>query len=90
MIKTLLTASLLTFPALANAAPSALTYEQFEYSVQHVDLDLCPMELAEPGRFCRATINHDEIHVFVFDDNGDQPLIGYHAYSAEKLDTILR
>ena len=80
---------LLTTPALAQDA-LPFTYEMFEASTLHADLDTCPRELSGPDRFCRATLYMDALHVFVFSDKGDQPLIDFLSYDAAALHTILK
>ncbi|MDO5757495.1 MAG: hypothetical protein Q4P24_08265 [Rhodobacterales bacterium] len=77
-----------TAPAWAETA-APLTYEQFEASVPHLDLEECPDTLAKEGVFCRATLRHDEIHVFVFSDEGDQVFVGFKSYPAEGLSALL-
>lgn len=75
----LLAATVMAAPALADT-PMPLTYEVFETAVAHVDLQTCPAELARDGVFCRATLNHDEVHVFAFSFDGDSPMIGFATY----------
>ncbi|MCB6177279.1 hypothetical protein LHP98_03945 [Rhodobacter sp. Har01] len=83
----LLFATLLPLPALAQEAPPTLpfTYAMFEESVPHVDLDVCPVPLDGPDRFCRMTSQLATLNVFVFSDQGDQPLIAYRSWPAELL-----
>ncbi len=53
----------------------AFTYEVFEYTVEHADLDTCPGEhAANEDVFCRLTLASDAAHVFVFSYDGDQAL----------------
>ncbi|QYX58334.1 hypothetical protein K1T73_08250 [Roseovarius sp. SCSIO 43702] len=77
-------------PLSAVAAPMALTYDQFEVAVPHLDLETCPDALAAEDVFCRATLNHDEIHVFVFERGGDNALVGFGSFPAEGLDALLK
>jgi hypothetical protein len=80
--------ALLAPPLLADdAAP--LTYAQFEAAVPHLDLENCPPSMAQEGVFCRATLRHDEIHVFSFREDGEQPMTGFKSYSAEGLSALL-
>jgi hypothetical protein len=72
-----------------DSDPMALGYETFEYAVPHVDLVECPGELAAEGRFCRATMHSEELHVFAFAEDGDQPLVAYMAVPAARLQEIL-
>lgn len=60
--------------AFAQAA-CPITYETFEFAVPHLDLQACPVDLARPGAFCRASTGNDAVHVFVFAQDGDQCLI---------------
>lgn len=75
---------------LAEPAAMPLTYEQFEASVAHVDLDTCPTQLRQPGTFCRATLNHGEIHVFAFSEENDSPMTGFTSYPTDTLGALLK
>ncbi len=75
--------------ALADEAGQALTYEQFEAAVPHVDLAECPATLAAEDRFCRATLLHDQINVFAFSQDGSQPMVGFGAWAPEGLSGLL-
>ncbi len=87
-ITCLLTA--LATPALAqDPAPLPLTYETFEAAVPHVDMELCPVDLAGEGRFCRLVLLSEQIQVFVFSEEGDQPMIAYQAWPAELMNGLL-
>lgn len=88
----LLTFALVTFaatPTLAGELALPLSYAMFEASVPHVDLAECPTALAAEGRFCRATLQHDAVNVFVFSEDGDQPLIAFQSWPADTLPTLL-
>ncbi len=80
---------LAAFPALADTA-ALLTYEQFEAAVPHVDLETCPDALAQEDVFCRATLRHEEIHVFAFDNDGENLFAGFKSYPADGLTALLR
>ena len=88
-ILTSFAALLFALPALADedglTSPAALpfTYEMFEASVPHTDLAVCPLDLMAEGRFCRVALFNDAFHVFIFTEEGDQPLVGFHSYDAE-------
>lgn len=87
-ILTLICAVALTpmLPQPGNAEEAmALTYEAFEQSVPHIDLAVCPEPLQAPGRFCRLTTHADALNVFVFSEDGDQPLIAMRSWSGELL-----
>lgn len=81
-----LTALFLATPALA----ADYTYMQFEASVTHIDLDECPAALAEGDVFCRATINHDALHVYVFEAGGEQRFVDLHSYDEDEFDLVLQ
>ncbi|CTQ32423.1 hypothetical protein [Jannaschia rubra] len=82
MNRLLLAAAILAGTASTLSAQTAheLTYEQFEVAVPHVDLETCPEDLAQDGVFCRGTILHDELHIFVFADEDAQVLRGMQSY----------
>ncbi|MCQ0092778.1 hypothetical protein [Roseovarius sp. M141] len=71
-----------------TAAP--LTYEQFEAAVPHLDLDSCPDALAQKNVFCRATLRHDDIHVFAFSNDGENLFVGFKSYTADGLAALLQ
>lgn len=87
LIPALTLAALFPLPALAQEAPAPVqfTYAMFEESVPHVDLEVCPVPLDGPDRFCRMTSQMATLNVFVFSDQGDQPLIAYRSWPAELL-----
>ena len=86
------------FSALLFIAPMAafaaetmpLTYESFEVSVPHVDLADCPENLAAEAVFCRATLASDAIHVFVFSEEGDLPLVNFASFEVDALSGLLK
>lgn len=52
-----------------------LTYETFETSIEHVDLETCPGGFDTELVFCRLTLANDMAHVFIFDAEGDLSLL---------------
>lgn len=89
--------ALFAVPALSLSLSAAqaqdalpFTYDMFESSVQHIDIATCPPEVAAENRFCRATLYLDAFHIFVFADEGDQPLVDFLSYDASAIDTILK
>ena len=56
------------------------TYEVFETTVEHADLEGCPKEFDTDAVFCRVTIASDLAHIFAFSYNGDQPLLAVKSY----------
>ena len=75
----------LSLAAQEAEGPAAMpfTYEMFEASVPHVDIAVCPVDLAAEGRFCRVALFNDAFNIFVFSEEGEQPLVGFHSYDAE-------
>ena len=75
-----------TLPGMAAADDFIpLTYEEFEAAVPHIDLPVCPVPLAAPDRFCRMTTHADQLNVFVFSEDGDQPLVALRSWPADLL-----
>ncbi len=72
-----------------NDAPLTLNYAAFEAAVPHIDLESCPTSVTVGDVFCRATMAHDQIHVFVFSQAGESPLVGFASFDAEALTTLL-
>ena len=64
----------------AYLANGQFTYEVFEATVEHADLDGCPADFDPEAVFCRMTIASDLAHVFAFSYNGDQPLLAVKSY----------
>lgn len=52
----------------------SMTYEVFEASVPHSDLENCPAEYNSDQNFCRLTMAHGQLNVFVFSHEGEQIL----------------
>lgn len=86
MLRPTLLALVLALPALAAADDFIpLTYADFEAAVPHIDLAVCPVPLAAPDRFCRMTSHADQLNVFVFSEDGDQPLVAFRSWPADLL-----
>ncbi len=75
-------------PLLAEAT-MPLTYDVFEISVPHIDLETCPESLNTHQAFCRATMANDALHVFAFDENGDNPLVAFATFETDALTDAL-
>lgn len=56
------------------------TYEVFEASIDHADLEDCPVDFDSDANFCRLTLANEQAHVFVFSYDGDQPLLAVKSY----------
>ncbi|MDO5646563.1 hypothetical protein [Paracoccus sp. (in: a-proteobacteria)] len=80
MLKYVIAASLMGTAAMAQGV---LTYDVFEHAIDHADLTDCPADLAGDDRFCRATLHNEDLNVFVFSLDGDQPLIAVKSYPLE-------
>lgn len=61
-----------------------LTYEVFEVSVDHVDLDKCPAGLDLSKVFCRMTLASEQANIFIFLNEGDQHLIAVKHYPLDE------
>ena len=61
-----------------------LTYEVFEFSVDHVDLENCPAGLDPEAVFCRMTLAAEQANVWIFDQTGDQPLLAVKHYPLDE------
>ncbi|MFP7673904.1 hypothetical protein ACG74X_11190 [Marivita sp. S0852] len=57
-----------------------MSYQIFEASIKHVDLETCPADVDGDSTFCRMTLASDLAHVFVFSDDGEQPLLSVRSY----------
>ena len=91
-MRILILAGLIGLGSMAQAGTEALplTYEAFEVSVPHMDLENCPSGMDVANAFCRATLHHEEFHVFAFSYDDESPLVGFKTYSAEGLDALLK
>ncbi len=92
-MRILSTVLLILSPVSLFAGPAKtlpLTYEAFEVSVPHMDLENCPEGLDGSDRFCRATLASDQIHVFVFSELEDSPLIAFESYDASLIAGLLQ
>jgi|GEM_PF-1107736 len=66
-----------------------MTYEVFEATVPHADLADCPIPLLGDGRFCRLGIAGEDVAVFVFSEEGDQPMIEVRTWPADSVLPLL-
>lgn len=78
-------AALATGMTVADAGVRSLpvTYEVFEATVPHVDLPECPAVMARDGHFCRLGLASEQLTVFVFAEDGHQPLTGLRSWPAD-------
>ena len=81
--------ALLATAALADG-PLKLTYLEFEASVPHLDLETCPEALARDGVFCRLSVENDAMHVFVFEEEGDQALVAFQSWEEGDWEIVLK
>lgn len=75
--------SLVAAPAMASDTKCVMSYETFEAAVPHIDLEQCPAGMGAKDTFCRASFA-EELHVFVFSENGDRCLVSVHSLPEEK------
>lgn len=69
--------------AASVAHAQSYTYAQFEVSVNHIDLETCPQQVTATGVFCRATVLHDNVHVYVFEEDGDMVFVDMLTFDEE-------
>jgi len=56
-------------PALADGHETCpLTYEVFEYSVPHTDMEECPDAMESEGSFCRLAVVAEVATIFAFSE----------------------
>lgn len=67
----------------ADYLEGGLTYELFERSIDHADLETCPAQFDPEQVFCRLTLAAEEAHVFVFSYDGDQTLLAVRHYALD-------
>lgn len=84
-----LSLSLFITPALADGH-FKYTYEQFEVSIPHFDLEECPASMNVEKAFCRVVAHGDEMHVYAFSEDGDTELVGFKTYSDGEFEIILK
>jgi len=81
----------LAIPVTAMASePIPFTYEQFEASVPHFDLEDCPTGYQAQSVFCRVSFQGDAVHLFVFSDDGDQPLVAFQTFEEDEYGLTLK
>ena len=84
MANCILTAGIAVVPlTTAIAAPCPMTYAQFEAAVPHIDVKECPRHGLGKEAFCRASAGGDFVHVFFFDNDGDQCLLKLRSYGED-------
>ena len=77
------------WPAFAEETKCAMTYEQFEFAVPHIDLESCPSDLAADGRFCRAGTATDMVHIFAFEEADSQCLVGVTSLDEDRFTLLI-
>lgn len=87
----LLAFALLTTASSALAAETIpFTYEAFEASVPHADMEECPASMNVKNAFCRLTLHTESFHVFAFSQDGDQPLVAFKTFEENQFDLDLK
>lgn len=94
MLRITATLLLAASPALAQTervTPLPMTYKIFEGAVPHADLAECPavMDVGE-SVFCRLAVLGEDVAIFVFSEEGDQPLVGTRSWSPDDLMPLLQ
>ena len=80
-----------TVPATtAIAASCPMTYAQFEAAVPHVDVEVCPKHDLGNEAFCRASAGGDLVHVFFFDNEGEQCLLKLRSYGEDAFELKIK
>ncbi len=64
----------------ASAHDCVLKYETFEYAVPHIDLEKCPEAEMAKVAFCRASVGAEQVHLFYFENGGDQCLLKVRSF----------
>lgn len=55
-------------PVLAGDMECALSYDVYEASVPHTDMEECPESMVSEGRFCRLSVVAEVATIFSFDE----------------------
>ncbi len=76
-------AAMMSAATLSHAAGCPMTYAQFEAAIAHVDVKECPKNDLGKKAFCRASAGGDFVHVFFFDEAGDQCLLKLQSYGED-------
>lgn len=88
-MRTALVCFALLLPASQAAAQEGgFTYEQFEVSIPHLDLDTCTPDMPQEGVFCRAALLYDALHVYAFRDDGSSAFETMKSYDADAFSII--
>jgi len=66
------------------------TYEQFEVSIPHFDVEECPVSMKLEKAFCRLVMHNDAVHVYAFSEEGDSTLIAFKSYEEGEFDIVLK
>lgn len=79
--------------ALGLATPAltagTYSYNDFEVSVNHIDLEECPDGLADGDVFCRVTMMNDAMHVYVFENEGERLFVSVHTFYEDEFNLEL-
>lgn len=84
-----LAVSVFALPAFADGH-FKYTYEQFEVSIPHFDLEECPASMKLEKAFCRLVAHGDAMHVYAFSEEGDSQLIAFKTFDEGDFDVILK
>lgn len=76
--------------AMAASQECAMTYETFELSVPHIDMEECPEIAVRESAFCRLSVGGEQAHLFYFDAEGDQCLLKVTSFEEGSYDFVLK
>ncbi len=83
-------AAMLPAASLSHAAGCPMTYAQFEAAIAHVDVEECPKHDLGKKAFCRASAGGDFVHVFFFEEAGDQCLLKLQSYGEDAFELKIK
>ncbi|MGI9413061.1 MAG: hypothetical protein ACR2PM_05295 [Hyphomicrobiales bacterium] len=74
----------------AGAESCPMTYETFESAVAHIDLDECPDAVMRERSFCRVSAGGEKLHLFYFDNDGEQCLLKVESFEEDAFSLTLK
>lgn len=83
-------AAMLAATPLSHAAGCPMTYAQFEAAIAHVDVKECPKNDLGKKAFCRASAGGDFVHVYFFDETGDQCLLKLQSFGEDAFELEIK
>jgi len=74
----------------AASEKCVMTYETFESAVAHIDLVECPDAAVRENAFCRVSAGGEKLHLFYFDNDGDQCLLKVESFEEDAYSLTLK